>query len=296
MKTNRRNLTLKEFKELHSLRQSKTLTPYEKYKIMCTLKSPIEVLILVHLYTKFLHFDMKEFHQRKFDIQVGTSNYSENTITNNLNNLERKGYFTSEFKTVQGKQYKRLHFNVNLEKMNEFLSVGDELKPENFSRLIETLRRKNEIVKPNPYTKTHKLIDKPEDDMLDNNTDSKTTEPAVEPEILSNDDIPIEEIIEPKNEPNEVIDEPINSTKEDMNNNNDNTTKEIMKMNEVTDKAKFLLELKDEPKLKPIFNDLRLSDDQIIYLCSDKYVAGINKKLDSNRDTLNVLYNMRKNK
>lgn len=257
----KKELTLKEFKELHSKRRSKTLTPFEKYKIMCTLKSPIEVLILAHLYTKFLHFDMKEFHQRKFDIQVGTSNYSENTITNNLNSLEKKGYFTSEFKTVQGKQYKRLHFNINLEKMNEFLTTGEELNPKNFSKLIETLRREIEDIKPNPYTKSIEV---------DNNDelDEKTTNPT---KTIENNTATTEPAVE-HIEPDEVTDEPINPNKE-------------------INKAQLLIENKDNPNLRPIFNDLRLSNDDIYYLYSSDYIVGNNKKMDSKKETLDIVIN-----
>ena len=282
-------ITLKEFKELHSKRRSKTLTPFEKYKIMCTLKSPIEVLILSHLYTKFLHFDMKEFHQRKFDIQVGTSNYSENTITNNLNSLERKGYFTSEFKTVKGKQYKRLHFNINLKIMNEFLTVGEDLKPENFSNLIENLRREYETVEENPYTKKPNPTKEP---VLSDSKDFKSSD-ELEPTK--------KETTQP--EPPKEATEPIKAvqwmTFESNNVNNDNITKtgDFMKeeireedFNEVT---KLFIKYKDIEGVKPVLNDLMLSFDTINYLYSNDYVAGVDKRLDDKKATLEILYSIK---
>lgn len=163
MKT-KKTITLTEFKNLHNKRTSKTLTPFEKYKIRCTLKNPTEENILIHLYTKFLSFNFREFHQRKFDIQVGVGSYTDITIMRNLDSLEKKGYFTQEFKQVKGKNYNRTHFIINIEKMNEFMTTGDDLKPENFSNLIENLRREHEVVKANPIN-TKKTIEKSTDEI-----------------------------------------------------------------------------------------------------------------------------------
>lgn len=257
-------ITLKEFKELHSKRRSKTLTPFEKYKIMCTLKSPIEVLILSHLYTKFLHFDMKEFHQRKFDIQVGTSNYSENTITNNLNSLERKGYFTSEFKKVKGKQYKRLHFDINLEKMNEFLSTGDELKPENFSNLIENLRREYETVEENPYTKKPNPTKEP---VLSDSKDFKSSD-ELEPTK--------KETTQP--EPPKETTEPIKAV-------------QWMTFESNNDKIELFIKHLDNPKVKAMLKDLNVSTDDIRYYYSEGYKRGLKKNKDNIKDSLDIIHN-----
>lgn len=277
-------INLKKFKELHSKRQTKNLTVFEKYKIQSSFKSPIEGLILTHLYTKFLYFKFKEFNQRKFDIKVGIGNFSENTITNNLKSLEKKGYFTSEFKQVKGKNYNRLHFNINLDKMNEFLSTGDDLKPENFSMLIENLRRENEVVKDNPIN-----IEEPTENHTDELVGLNTIESIQEPTKQ------IEEPTEPLNSYEDIrrdLDEnlyetKINKTKiKEMRNNNNS---------EMCEQAKLLTEYKDKIGLKNVFHDLDLTVDTVNYLYSSQYIEGVDRKLDDKKASIDVIINQKIN-
>lgn len=142
-----KNISLEKFRELHSKRKNKTLSPYEKQKIRYSLKNVTEENILIHLYNKFFEYGMNEFYQRKFDIKIEVGIYTNATITTNLNSLEKKGYFTKEFKRVKGKNYMRLHFNINIQKLNGFLTTGDDLKPEVYLDLIERFRFENEVTK-----------------------------------------------------------------------------------------------------------------------------------------------------
>lgn len=288
-KNTNKKITLKEFRELHSKRQSKTLTPYEKQKIRYKLKKIAEQNILIHLYTKFLYFGMKEFNQRKYDIKVEVGFYTDATMTINLKSLERKGYITQEFKQVKGKNYNRTHFNINIEKMNEFLTIGDDLKPENFSRLIETLRRQNEVVKPNPFDTTKKK-NTPKVETTDNIVDTITIEDnklktveitdnmndssnyddddsndelkgvdfeddKTDDELIDND---VKEVIRPVKEPIEEIktaEEPLNEI-EIINNKNENdttimreTNNETLPINTDTDDDDDNIELNERTRL-----------------------------------------------
>ena len=272
MKT-KTTITLAEFKELHSKRVSKTLTPYEKYKVMCTLKNPIQENILIHLYTKFLSFGMREFHQRKFDIQVGIGSYAEKTIGRNLKSLEKKGYFTSEFKLVKGKQDRRTHFIINIDKMNEFMTTGDDLKPENFSNLIENLRREHEVVKANPIN-----IKKPVDKHTEQTVEDNTVEPTQEP---------TEEIEEPT--------EPLNDNRTKTNKTKINKDMKNEKNVEPCEEARLLIDFKDKVGLSNVFHDLDLTVDVVNYLYSKEYVEGADHKLDDKKASIDVIINQKIN-
>ena len=258
-------ITLKEFKNLHKNRKS--LTPYEKYKIRTKLKNSTEENILIHLYTKFLHFGMIEFNQRRFDIQVGAGSYSDITITRTLKKLKKMGYFTSEFKTVKGKQYKRLHFNINLKIMNEFLTVGEDLKPENFSNLIENLRREYETVEENPYTNKTNPTKEP---VLSDSKDFKSSD-ELEPTK--------KETIQP--EPPKEATEPINVVQwMTFENNNVNN-----------DKIELFIKHLDNPKVKAMLKDLNVSTDDIRYYYSGGYKRGLKKDKDNIKDSLDIIHN-----
>lgn len=279
-----KKITLTEFKELHSKRKTKTLTPYEKYKVMCEIKNPIQENILIHLYIKFLAFGMREFHQRKFDIQVGIGSYAEKTIGRNLDSLEKKGYFSSEFKQVKGKNYNRTHFIINIDKMNEFMTTGDDLKPENFSNLIENLRREHEVVKSNPIN-----IKKPTEKHADDIVGLKDIESIQEP-IKQ-----IEPLKEPLNSYEDVtreLDEKLDKTKinktkiKEMRNNNNL---------EMCEEARLLTEFKDKIGLKNVFHDLDLTVDVVNYLYSSEYIEGADRKLDDKKASIDVIINQKIN-
>ena len=280
----RKNLTLAEFKELHSKRKTKTLTPYEKYKVMCEIKNPIQENILIHLYIKFLAFGMREFHQRKFDIQVGIGSYALKTIGRNLDSLEKKGYFKTEFKLVKGKQDRRTHFIINIEKMNEFLTVGDDLNPENFSNLIENLRREHEVVKPNPIN-----VKKPSENHTEEITEVKTVESIEEPT----------EEIKPLKEPVNSY-EDIRELDKDLDETKINKTKTKKEMRnernlEMCEEARLLTEYKDKINLKNIFHDLDLTVDVVNYLYSSEYIEGVDRKLDDKKASIDVIINQKIN-
>lgn len=265
-------ITLAEFKELHSKRQ-KTLTPYEKYKVMCEIKNPIQENILIHLYIKFLSFGMREFHQRKFDIQVGIGSYALKTIGRNLDSLEKNGYLKTEFKQVKGKQDRRTHFIINIEKMNEFMTTGDDLKPENFSNLIENLRREHEIVKSNPIS-----VKKPSE---------KHTDEIVEDNTIESIEESIKEI--------RPLKEPVNDNKTKTNKIKINKEMRNEKNLEMCEEAKLLTEYKDKIGLKNVFHDLDLTVEIVNYLYSKEYVEGADRKLDDKKSSVDVIINQKIN-
>lgn len=286
MKT-KTSITLTEFKELHSKRVSKTLTPYEKYKIMCKIKNPIQENILIHLYIKFLTFGMREFHQRKFDIQVGIGSYAEKTIGRNLNSLEKKGYFTSEFKLVKGKQDRRTHFIINIEKMNEFMTTGDDLKPENFSNLIENLRREHEVVKANPIN-----IKKPSENSTDELVGLNPIKPIEEPvkEIE-----PLKTSLKRPNIIRRDLDEKLDENKTKINKQKTKTDMRNEKNSEMCAEASLLVEYKDKIGLKNVFHDLDLTVDVVNYLYSSEYTEGADRKLDDKKASVDVILNQKIN-
>lgn len=280
MNAKEKKITLTEFKELHGKRKTKTLTPYEKYKVMCEIKNPIQENILIHLYIKFLAFGFREFHQRKFDIQVGIGSYAEKTIGRNLDSLEKKGYFSSEFKQVKGKQDRRTHFIINIDKMNEFLTVGDDLKPENFSILIENLRREHEVVKANPIN-----IEEPTENSTEEITEVNAIESIGEPIKIKE---PLKEPVNSYEDVRELDEDLLDKikTKKEMRNE---------KNLEMCEEARLLTEYKDKIGLKNVFHDLDLTVDVVNYLYSSEYTEGVDIKLDDKKASIDVIINQKIN-